>query len=385
MILPSGPMTPRGTEFLLKIGPGESTLGKLLELESRGHVPVGVRRRGSQLFITLAEQTSTQRVAEVVGPSVPVSLGLAPSMGEEPPGTDWLLRLVGPRYVLLTSIGRLIRTLNGLSGEIGGTDVASMDLSGIDPAILDLRISTGQQQEFRVRRVDILELGEELGITLLVQPLSEFKKGKGLACFDLDSTLVSEELITEVAKVVGKEAAVAEITEQAMRGDIDYKRSFIHRVALLRGAREADLEEIWRGLAPSLEVARLIAALRMRGVRTAILSGAFAYFTERARDRLGMDFEIGNKVEIEDGVLTGNVRGEIVDAKMKLRKMREFAAQLGLTLDKVVAVGDGANDLEIIRESGTGVAYNKGGVVKCYADAVIPDGQLGNLLYLLPA
>lgn len=376
-------MTPRGENFLLKVDLGDSTLEKLAELDSRGLTPVGALRRKNHLFVSLASATSTQRVAEVVGPSVPVTVEVSNLQVEQPPGTDWLVRVVGPRYPVEKSIGRLLRMCKEVSKEVGETDLVEMHVSKTEPAVLDFRISTERQIEFRTRRPSLLELGERLGVGMLVQPLSLFKKPKGLVCFDLDSTLVSEELIIEVANRAGKGEQVARITEQAMAGDLDYNRSFIHRIALLRGVSEGDLEDIWEKTRPTTEVFRLLDSLRMRGVRTAILSGAFTFFTERARERLGIDFAIGNQVDIQGGRLTGNVKGEIVDAKVKMKKMREFAAKLNLTLDEVVAVGDGANDIEIIREAGTGIAYNKGGIVKAYADGVLPDGQLVNLLFLI--
>ncbi len=302
---------------------------------------------------------------------------------EAPPGTDWLVRAVGSPYVVERSLGQVLSLVKEIAEEIGGTDLVEMRLSDVEPTVLDMRLSTGAGTRLETRRVKLLDLAERLGLSMLVQPLSIFKKSKGLACFDLDSTLVSEELIIEVAKRAGREEQVARITQMAMAGELDYRRSFIQRVALLRGVAEQDLLDIWEAIRPSKEVVTLLNSLRMKGIKTAILSGAFTFFTERARERLGMDYSVGNQVEILDGELTGNVRGEIVDGKAKIRKMRELAAGLNLTLDQVVAVGDGANDLDIVREAGTGIAFNKGAVVKAYADAVLPNGRLGDMLFLI--
>jgi phosphoserine phosphatase len=291
--------------------------------------------------------------------------------------------VVGDRAGIEGALVRLLRELDSISLEVGETDLVQMFLSGTRPAVLDIRISTGRPNELEVQRVGLLELGETMGLPVLVQPLSVLKRRKGLVCFDLDSTLVEEELIIEVARRAGRETEVEEITKKAMAGELEYRRSFIYRVALLRGVREDVIDEIWRGIHTPKEVVRLLQSLRMMGAKTAILSGAFSCFTDRARDRLGVDFAIGNEVEIRDGIFTGNVSGPIVDAQLKLEKMRDFAAELNLTLEDVVAVGDGANDIEIVREAGTGVAYNKGGIVKRYADAVLPDGHLEDLLHLI--
>jgi len=378
-------MTPRGLDFLLEVDVQDSTIEKLVELSSKGMIPTGVIRKKSHLYVHLLEQTSTQRVAEAVGPSIPVSLEKPPPKEENPPGTDWLIRIVSQRFTMERSMGSLLRTIRSLSGEVRGTDVVDMKLDGIDPSFLNIRLCTDDTVKLGTMKVDLLNFGEKMGFCMVINPMSIIKRPKGLVCFDLDSTLVNEELIVEVARVAGVEDEVEEITERAMAGELEYSQSFMHRLALLRGVKEEKLEEIWRKTRTAAEVNQLLTTLRMMGIKTAILSGAFSFFTERARDRLGTDFVIGTDVEILEGRITGSVRGRIVNGAIKLEKMREFAAELGLTLEEVVAVGDGANDLEIIREAGTGVAYDKGGLVKCYADAILPHGKLGYLLHLIGA
>jgi phosphoserine phosphatase len=306
-----------------------------------------------------------------------------PRFDETSPGTDWLARVVGSKFAIERSIDEILEIIRSVSLEIYGTDVVRMEFEGIDPAILNIRMCTGDMTKLGTRKVDLLNFGEKEGLAILVNPLSIYKRPKGLVCFDLDSTLVNEELIVEVAKVAGVEDEVEKITEQAMSGEIEYSQSFMHRVALLRGVREEDMEEIWRSTKTAGEVNQLLTTLRMMGIKTAILSGAFTFFTHRARDRLGTDFVIGNDVVIEEGRIAGSVRGKIVTGKVKLERMRDFAAELELPLEDVVAVGDGANDLEIIREAGTGIAYDKGGLVISYADAVLPHGHLGDLLFLI--
>ncbi len=376
-------MALRGGCFLLELGADEQTLEKLVALQCCGlHVSAAVRKQNS-LWVRLDVVASTQRIAEAVGPGVPVSRTPSVPVLEAPPGTDWFVRSVGSPYVFERSLPQVLNSLKEVADEIGETDLVQLQMIEGDPAILDMRVSTRRGERLESKRVRMLELAERLGISMLVQPLTIFRKPKGLACFDLDSTLVSEELIIEVAKKAGREEQVERITKMAMAGELDYKRSFIQRVALLRGVAEKDMLEVWESVRPSKEVIRLLDTLRMRGIRTAILSGAFSFFTERARERLGVDFSVGNDVEILDGRLTGNVKGEIVDGKVKVKKMRELAASLNLTLDQVVAVGDGANDLDIVTEAGTGIAFNKGGVVKAYADALVPNGRLGDMLFLI--
>jgi phosphoserine phosphatase SerB len=376
-------MTPRGQQFLLKIGADDSVLSKVMALREKGLIPTLALRTDAGLIVSLVSPASIQRLADVVGPGVAVGLETSSPRGQSPPGSDWLLRIVAQKPLAERSIDRVLTLLKEISDEIGGIDCVEIRVAGGTPAVVDLRISTDRHIEFETQKARLLDLGEKLGLGMLLQPLSLFMKPKGLVCFDLDSTLVREELIVEVAKRVGKEAEVEKITEMAMAGDLDYNGSFIRRVSLLRGISQADLEDIWRGVKPQKGVMNLLGSLRMGGVRTALLSGAFTFFTERARDMLGLDFAIGNDVEMLNGHITGIVTGEIVNAGVKTRKMRDLAAELNLTLDEVVAVGDGANDIEIVKEAGTGIAYNKGGLVRASADAVLPDGQLANMLFLL--
>jgi len=380
-----GSMTPLGQNFVLRLGPGESSLKKLLQLCSHRLFPVQSFRKDRDLFVTLSSPVSTQSVADGVGPGVQVEVSREePEWRDEgPPGTDWMIRVVGDRYRVERSLEGFLKSLWSVSKETGSGDIVWLRINLGEPGLLDMRVSTQRQTEFATQRRVFLDLGEKLGLGVLVQPLVLFKKPKGLVCFDLDSTLVREELIIEVAKVAGREVDVERITKEAMAGNLDYDRSFIQRVALLRGVKEEDLERIWEGINPPKEITGLLTSLRFQGIRTAIISGAFSFFTERARERLGVDFSVGNQVEIKNGRLTGVVLGEIVNAKVKRRKMAEFAERLNLTLDRVVAVGDGANDIWLVRDAGTGIAYNKGGLVKAYADGVLPDGQLANLSYLL--
>ncbi|MCL2524107.1 MAG: phosphoserine phosphatase SerB [Betaproteobacteria bacterium] len=209
--------------------------------------------------------------------------------------------------------------------------------------------------------------------------LSDF----GLVCFDMDSTLITIECIDELADFAGKKAEVSAVTESAMRGEIDYRESLRRRLALLAGLDARVLARVYaERLLLSEGVRELLAAVQAAGLRTAILSGGFTYFTERLRIELGLDVTTSNELEIAGGKLTGQVVGDIVDAAAKALHLCRLRDELGLRREQVIAIGDGANDLPMLAESGFSVAYRAKPAVRAKADMAINFGGLDSLLRL---
>ena len=212
--------------------------------------------------------------------------------------------------------------------------------------------------------------------------LNDFK----LVVFDMDSTLINIECIDELADFAGRKAEVSEITEAAMRGEMDYRESLQKRVGVLAGLNARVLARVFsERLLLNPGARELLEALQNANVHTALLSGGFTYFTERLRIELGLDFATSNELEIVSGKLTGRVVGDIVDAQAKADTLRALTKEFGLTQDQVMAVGDGANDLLMMAAAGTSVAYHAKPATQAKASHAINHSGLDGILALYPA
>jgi len=217
------------------------------------------------------------------------------------------------------------------------------------------------------------------------QPLRDFK----LIAFDMDSTLINIECVDEIADAIGRKAEVAAITDAAMRGDIaDYKESLRQRVALLKGVTLAQMDQIYRErLQLNPGAAELVAACKAAGLKVLLVSGGFTHFTDRIRDRLGIDYTRSNMLEVADGALTGRLVhqpwGDICDGAEKRTMLLQMCDTLCINLKQTIAVGDGANDLPMMSVAGISVAYHAKPAVREFANVSIESGGLDRLLEVL--
>ena len=226
-----------------------------------------------------------------------------------------------------------------------------------------------------------LEISRTMGVDIGLQEDDMFRRNRHLIAFDMDSTLIQVEVIDELAKAAGVGAQVIAITESAMRGDIDFKESLRQRVSLLQGLKASVLEDIAARLPLTEGAGRLISTLKKLGYKVAILSGGFTYFGKHLQKMLGIDYVHANELEIRDGRLTGDIVGEIVDGARKAALLREIAAKEKLSLNQVIAVGDGANDLPMLDIAGLGIAFHAKPIVRKGAGQAISNLGLDAILY----
>lgn len=208
--------------------------------------------------------------------------------------------------------------------------------------------------------------------------------GPGLLVMDVDSTLIEQEVIELIAEHAGTRGQVAEITARAMRGELDFAASLRERVATLAGLPQKVLSQVRAEARPTRGARTLISALHARGCRVGVVSGGFEEVVAPLADRLGIDHVAANRLEACDGVLTGRVLGRIVDREEKVRRLRAWAEADGVPMERVVAVGDGANDLGMIAAAGLGIAFCAKPVVVEQADAAVHVRDLAAVLDLLP-
>lgn len=241
----------------------------------------------------------------------------------------------------------------------------------------------GEPKDLAAMRAEFLSVGQELNVDIAFQHDSVFRRNRRLAVFDMDSTLIEAEVIDELAKAAGVGDRVSEITERAMRGELDFRASFKERLALLKGLDVGVLDAIGAGLRLTEGAEVLFAELKRLGYKTAILSGGFTYFARQLQAKLGIDYVFANELEVVDGKVTGNAIEPIVDAKRKADLLQELAIKEGLSLEQTIAVGDGANDLPMLAIAGLGVAFRAKPLVRQSARQAISTLGLDGVLYLL--
>ncbi len=286
-----------------------------------------------------------------------------------------------------------------LTGPAGG---AAIDTPAVDAVrhaldgrmvIEDRTLGAGEAHEFLFADdvdADVVSLRHKLAETLAGRPIDinvidddmSYRRRKLLVA-DMDSTIIQQECIDEIADVLGIKPKIAAITERAMRGDLRFEDALTERLGLLAGVSEADLTRVWETRIQFMPGAKtLIATMKKGGAFTALVSGGFTFFTARVATAVGFDANHANTLGIEGGHMTGRVVGPILGKEAKLATLEIYRTKLALHYPQTLAIGDGANDLAMIKAAGLGVAYRAKPIVAAQAHAAITHGDLTAVLYL---
>lgn len=347
------------------------------------------------LLIRVAEVNSGNVMKHVLFKAQEMGVNIQFSPISKTDYNNWVSRQGKNRYIL-TVLGRRVeaRQIEAVAQLIAdqGLNIDSIQrLSGrpsLDPekrirACIEFSLR-GNPKDRTALQDSLLKISKQLEIDCSFQKDNMYRRTRRLICFDMDSTLIQTEVIDELAKYAGVGKQVKEITESAMRGEIDFKESFTKRVSLLKGLDASVMQEIAENLPMTEGLERVMLALKKYGYKIAILSGGFTYFGQYLQRKFNIDYVYANELEVDDdGKLTGHYVGEIVDGRRKAELLRLIAQVEKLDLEQTIAVGDGANDLPMLSLAGLGIAFHAKPKVTANARQSINTIGLDGVLYFL--
>lgn len=338
---------------------GQLVLGVLLASRVRGHYV----------------ETTVAAVAERTGLAIAVSHDdNAPDLAETRRRRNHVIVLGQP--LRPDGIAEVAAAIAAAGGNI---DTISR-LSDYPVTSLELMVSGARSSRLRAA---LSEVASRTGVDIAVEKVGLLRRSKRLIVFDVDSTLVQGEVIDELAEQAGRKAQVAAVTAAAMAGELEFADSLRARVAELAGLPASTLDKVAADLVLTPGARTTIRTLKAMGYRCGIVSGGFTQITDRLAATLDLDFAEANTLEIIDGRLTGRVIGDIIDRPGKAKALKRFAASFGIPLSQTVAVGDGANDIDMLAAAGLGIAFNAKPVVREQAHAALNQPYLDAILFVL--
>jgi phosphoserine phosphatase len=328
-------------------------------------------------------QEAVEQAMATVQMSVDVRIGSA--IGDDPfapgrQGSTHVAVILG-RPLTARAFTDVARRLAALGANIDAIRrIADYPVTGLE---VHLSVPSDTEQSDVELRSVLADVASSGGLDIAVERAGLARRAKRLIVFDVDSTLVQGEVIEMLAAHAGVEPKVRQITEAAMRGELNFTESLERRVGLLAGLPESVLDEVADTIALTPGARTTVRTLKRLGFRCGVVSGGFSRIIDRLVDELGLDFAAANDLEVVDGKLTGRVVGEVVDRAGKATALRRFAGEYGIPLAQCVAVGDGANDIDMLRAAGMGIAFNAKPALREVADTALSHPYLDAVLFVL--
>ncbi|WP_206784590.1 phosphoserine phosphatase SerB [Amycolatopsis sp. MtRt-6] len=328
-------------------------------------------------------QESVEQAMASVGMEVDVKIGSA--IGDDPfalgrRDSSHVLVILG-RPVTARGFSEVARRLASLGANIDAIrSVADYPVTGLE---LYVSVDEDTPEADAALRSQLADAAVEAGIDIAVERAGIMRRAKRLVVFDVDSTLIQGEVIEMLGAHAGVEPEIREITEAAMRGELNFTESLERRVALLAGLPATAIEQVAASIELTPGARTTVRTLKRMGFRTGVVSGGFTQVIAGLAEELGLDFAVANELEIEDGKLTGKVVGDVVDRAGKAKVLRRFAAEYDIPLEQCVAVGDGANDIDMLSAAGMGVAFNAKPALREVADTALSHPYLDAVLFVL--
>jgi len=349
---------------------------QILDVEQvviRGQLVLGV------LLAIRVDETEIEGLADRVAADAGVSIELsfdkaAADLAEHRRRRNHVIVLGAP--LPATAVAAVARAI----ADVGGNIDTISRLSAYPVTSLELMVSGAKSPRLRAA---LSTVASQTGVDIAVEKAGLLRRSKRLIVLDVDSTLIQSEVIDALAAKAGRESEVAAVTAAAMAGELDFGQSLRDRVAVLDGLPASALDEVYDELVLTPGARTLVRTLKAMGYRCGIVSGGFTQITDRLVTRLDLDFSAANTLEVVDGKLTGRLQGKVLDRHGKAEALKRMAGQFGIPLSQTVAVGDGANDIDMLATAGLGVAFNAKPLVREQAHAALNQPYLDAILFVL--
>ncbi len=337
------------------------------------------------MFLVVDLSTSSSNYEEMMAKLSTISSNFDLGLRVEP--YDEGRRISDKRLMILTAMGidrpGIVAELSGLFAE-NSVNIESIKMIARGEYIaMEITVDTSEFDNISMFRNILYNFSDRTGLDVSLRNDDIFQKPKRVVVFDCDSTIIQAEVIDELAKVAGVSEHVREMTNRAMNGELDFKQAVKERVRLLKGLTIEQLKLLSKTIRLTPGTEELISTLHFMGYKVAVISGGFSFFTDYLKERLKLDYVFANELVIENGITTGEIKGDIIDAERKGEILKKIAKLEDISVDQVVAVGDGANDRFMLENAGLAIAFSPKEILKKHSNGMITSDNIFGLLYFL--